>query len=780
MITNENVLNTAYNLYEHYTKTKAIESNDVPYFREDAVHVHIPELFKFNLIEKIEVINLNGRFPYLCYRINDIPYNTTRKSKRKKRIINGTDALSLLDQGIIKPFLFFFRKRFIKLSDIQVWDDGRYTHVIFPYDFYHTDEFEGTDHDIDILLFPKEVLYNEENEYYDSDRINLAFAFNNDGLFDFHGTTRIYIDTHDDYIFKWGSSTYGVVKDEDISVDDSTHLRPNYVICFKNGELYREAKVDINPYNCMTIDDGQNIGIDTIYYRIFYDKDCVEEYNLLDMELVKNHDLLKEMWLGIKTRDDIDREALELPYDFQLDPSLSFDENLQVFTRYTLGYNEYLILDNISSRNIHCREQSGSTIKEEEYEHRYMIPRNLLPSSRTIMFVNGYMTTNRVKANNPYGIIYDTNGIKPSDVLEFVTFRLEGEDSHFTIYNDITEYDINIGTDEFDLYVYGTHPDSVFEMIDRDDLYYYVDREDWSYDTDTKTLTFTNTEKYGDGKRIYIKPKRTFAFHHEIITEEAYRVILPSEFHCCNNENNYIIFVNGVRLNSAMYRVIVPQPDKPFNRYAIYTHLILRVGDVVEVIYSPMSIVDEVYIEDLDHSMEEGTGIDQLGFINGPIDYHIPLHRNIQFFFIDGKKVPASYIQNIDHNTVRLIKDTGSVQELSIMNPDEDLTEEIESLSIGTSTRSATFDKMNKDTINILTGTYAYISSEGLEKKADISKTELIHAIVRDFYTQVNKGAPMVYTYDADTFTEVDAGGNIVLDVVDGTVLTNVVFEEED
>lgn len=777
MITNEDAEKATLDLYEHYTKTKAILSNDVPYFRKDAVHIYIPEVFKFDLIEKISVVNINGRFPYLCYRINDLVHNTVRKAQRKKREIRDVDALTLVDQGILKPFLFFFKKKLIKLSLIKIWDDGRNVHVIFPYNFYNTEGADISDDDVDILLFPKEILYNEENEYYDSGRIQLAFAFNNEGLFDFFGETRIYIDLGDDYEFRWGSSTYGVVKNEDISVDDSIHLRPEYVICFKNGELYRDAKVEFNPYNCLTIDDGQSVGIDSIHYRIFYDRECVEEYNLLDISIVKNHDLLKEIWLGTNERPDIDRESLELPYDYQLDPNLSFDENMEKFMNYTLGYNEYLILNEMSSHNIACVEQRGNIIKDGESIHRYIAPKNLLPSCRTIMFVNGLMFARKIVAVTPYGIIYNTEGIGRNDTLEFVTFRLEGTDSYFTLHKDISEYSINIGTDEFDLYVLKDHPDKLFEMIYEDELYYPVDQEDWSYNVNTKILTF-NTERYADETRIYIKSRKTFAYYHETIVEEAYRVILSSEFHCCNNENNYIIFVNGVRLNSAMYRVIIPQTDKPFNKYAIYTHVILRVGDEVEVIYSPMSIIDEVYIEDLDHSMEMGTGIDQLGFINGPTDYDIPLHKNIQFFFIDGKKIPLSYLQNIDHNTVRLIRDAGSVQELSILNPDEELTKEIKDLNIGTSTRSGVFDKMNKDTINIMTGKYTYISGEGLEIRADISKTELIHAIVRDFYTQVNKGVPMVYTYDADTFTEVDAGGNIVLDVVDGTILTNVAFEE--
>lgn len=778
MITNEDAKKTSLDLYEHYTKTKAVESNDVPYFRKDAVHIHIPKAFKYNLIETIDVINLNGRFPYLCYRINDLPYNTTKKAQRKNREIRNIDALTLVDQGILKPFLFFFRRKLIKLSQIKVWDDGRNVHIIFPYDFYNTDEFDGSDEDVDILLFPKEVLYNEEGEYYDTNVIQLAFAFNDEGLFDFFGNTRIYIDTNDDYIFRWGSSTYGIVKDEDISVDDSIHLRPEYVICFKKGELYKEAKVEFNPYNCLTIDDGKNVGIDDIYYRIFYDLDCVEEYNLLDIGIVHNHNMLKEMWLGSLIRNDVDRESLELPYDYKLDPELSFEENMDNFFRYTLDYNEYLIINEMPSNNIVCVKLDNNLIQDGEKTRTYIAPKKLLPSCRTILFVNGVMSSNRIIKNNPYGIIYNTEGLSGDDAIEFVSFRLEGEYSYFTLRKEVSDYSVNIGTDQFNLFVLKDHPDKQFEMIYEDELYYPVDAEDWIYDKSSKTIHF-NTERYNDETRIYIKPRKTFAHYHETIQEESYRVILSSDFHCCNNENHYIIFVNGIRLNSAMYRVVVPQTDKPFNKYAIYTHVILRVGDEVDVVYSPISIIDEVYIEDLDHSMEMGTGIDHLGFINGPVDYDIPLHVNIQFFFIDGKKVPISYLSNIDHNTVRLIKDTGSVQELSILNPDEEQVEAIRSLNIGTSVRDAVFDKMNKDTINIMTGKYAYISSEGLEMRADISKTELIHAIVRDFYTQVNKGVPMVYTYDAETFTEVDSGGNIVLDVVDGTVLHNVAFEED-
>lgn len=765
-------LDIAEDLYEHKTKSKSIQSNNAPYFLENAEHMHVSKEFKWNLDEIIPVENINGRFKYLCFRVNDIPFKREIKKLRKQyKQIKGIDALTLIDEGMLLPFFLFFRKKFIKLSQIQIYNDNRNTHIIFPYDYYNTEDFVTDSSEVDILWFTEEILYNENNKYYDAPGLELAFGFDEEGLLDPFGSTRVYIDIRDDYVFRWGSSTYGTILNEDISVGDAIHLRPHMVILFKNGELYRDGKVEFDPYNCLTVNDGIISEGDTIDYKIFYQKRTVEEYNLLNDSRFYNHNLLKELRLGTQSRYDVDRETIETPYDYVLDPDISFDENMNKFFRYTNSYNEYMLMDRLESKNISVVTLKSSDITDRSKPARYSHPKRLLPNCQTILFVNGLMDTKRILSTHPYGIIYDTSGLEDDDIIEFVSFRLEGYQSYFTIESGVDKYNIDVGTDDFQLFVLKNHPDKIFEMLDESRLYYPLNKEWYSYDKDNNIITI-DSSIFNNGEVIYIQPNRYSAYQHIHIEEECYRVILDNEFDRCSDPGRYLIFVNGKRLNSAMYRIILPETDKPFNYPCVYTHVILRVGDDVEVIYSPITIIDEVYIEDLDHSSIEGTGIDHLGFINGPIDYDVPLHKDYQFFFIDGKKIPNIHLSNIDHNTIRIVSDVNTVQELSILCPDEDLVQELLDLNIGGgSLLDQAFDKMNKDTINIMTGIYAYITNEGLESKADINKVELIHAIVRDFYTQVNKGAPMTYTYDEETFTKVDDRGNILLDVVDGSAL---------
>ena len=89
-----------------------------------------------------------------------------------------------------------------------------------------------------------------------------------------------------------------------------------------------------------------------------------------------------------------------------------------------------------------------------------------------------------------------------------------------------------------------------------------------------------------------------------------------------------------------------------------------------------------------------------------------------------------------------------------------------------------TYDNFSKSEINNLTNTYSYITNAELKRKADFSKEAIIHQIIRDYYVHVNKGVPFRYTYDKDTYTEVDASGNIILDVIDGTIYKSLEAKE--
>ena len=77
-----------------------------------------------------------------------------------------------------------------------------------------------------------------------------------------------------------------------------------------------------------------------------------------------------------------------------------------------------------------------------------------------------------------------------------------------------------------------------------------------------------------------------------------------------------------------------------------------------------------------------------------------------------------------------------------------------------------------------MTNTYTYITQSELSEKADFTKESIIHQIIKDYYVHVNKGVPFRYTFDKETYTDYDAEGNIILDVIDGTKYKSLEVKE--
>ena len=277
---------------------------------------------------------------------------------------------------------------------------------------------------------------------------------------------------------------------------------------------------------------------------------------------------------------------------------------------------------------------------------------------------------------------------------------------------------------------------------------------------------------------MYILLRHRVIYDKFIFKTNNYRLILGDRFNYANREELYTVFINGKKLNSALYRVIVPSPVRPFNNRSIYFLRMLKPGDVVEVLYSSMTLVDEVYIKDLNHSSEQGTGIDALGYINGPVDYPIPLSNRLQFFFINGRKVNPTHLKDLSFSLIRVTEDYNSIEDLCIINFENETYNYVESLKLSRSLLDQTYEYFDKSEINNLTNTYAYITEAELAEKADFSKEAIIHQIVKDYYVHVNKGVPFRYTFDKETYTEYDAEGNIILDVIDGTKYKSLEVKE--
>ena len=760
-------------LYFDNTKSKVEQMQAIPYFASKSMNNDDISTFIFNFDRYTSIDSDECGESSFIINITDevVFYRAIRK--KTVGVVRRMPLLYAINNKWIEPIMVFVNNRFIKWTDIYLYTDRRNTYLMI--DFSSIDkEIDYDPEKIDILHLPFFVDYYEDNTVVEDKQ--LIFIFDKTGVFDYSGTIRIYMDKACPIDYFECTSALGEVNKYDLNYPDSEHIYPNNVITFKDGLLYREAKIDIDNYNALTIDDGVEVNTSTYTYKIFREPGTTLE--LKNFNEIPNHDYLKHLEYNDKMTEMF--KILNTEFDYEFNPKLSYEENIKSFSKYIYRYNYRKILEEIVPEDTYIISYKKSDLMGRMKDNGYVdipYPKKFHTSCFPIIFINGYLGNMLARKYGKNGFEFNIKALADDDIknIEVIYFRSywdhpllpysykeAGVNTYF--FNDVEKIDI----------MCKWHPEKCFEMDDEDRCYYTVDSSLYTYKNNA--LTFKD-DTYVD-KDLLVVPHNRVIYEQYIIKANNYRVIMSDKFDYSNREEHYMVFINGKKLNSALYRVIIPSPVRPFNNRAVYFHRMLKAGDIVEVIYSPMATIDEIYIKDLDHSSEPGTGIDELGYITGPESLHIPMSNKLQFYFINGRKVYCNDIMNISYDLVRVTKDYKSIEDLCIINFDPSVFKELADLDISKSLLDEVYGYMTKSEINIATNTYTYINNYELAEKADFDKESIMHQIIRDYYVHVNKGVPFRYTYDEDTFTEVDSAGNIILDVIDGTTKRNLKVEE--
>lgn len=242
----------------------------------------------------------------------------------------------------------------------------------------------------------------------------------------------------------------------------------------------------------------------------------------------------------------------------------------------------------------------------------------------------------------------------------------------------------------------------------------------------------------------------------------------------CNDYSKYLVFYNGRRLGSDHYRLTLPvRPTTPFNTFDIYLTLPICEGDRLDVIYVPSLMSDAIMKPEVPVS---GDIVIDKSIIN------YGLSTDLYMIWLNGKKVPASHIIDIDSSHMRIITDEETTETLCITKyiPDIDVLTNV--------------FKENEalwDTI------IAQLSNEEIYKLlgingVDLSNTEeslyanaigiraIMYELIREQFImnpRVDITGPFIYDYqdvDQSAIETYDSGGNALLTVADANNTDNL------
>lgn len=570
---------------------------DVPYIEDYVDNVfydNFPEVGEIGKLyintEEKKSYRWNGtEYVYINYefktiiRVDDLKFKNTA-TPQKYRGVFRISMIEAIESNIIHPFLLFINNRFIKWSNIEIINDLHYTYLIADESYY------PTSNKIDILQIPFNIFYNEDGEIKED--TELMFSFDNYGKLsrlDIGKTVISYDKSISDIHMDRFDSEFGNISAEDIiNIKDEVKLFPENFILFKDEELWTDANILIDPMNVVSIEGGNAKG--TIDGRVFYSMTTnVPKDNVYTFH---NNDYISNLFKEAQTSgDDVPYYVTKLreSFDFNYDKSLSYSENITNSINYIYNYNPQLLYTAHTSPIV-LRSWTGKQVKElinsdgnlimlrEKYNGHdtYIIP-----------FLNGelYKWHDQIMYGLNSFILPIPKELNDDDLLEIIYFR---NIDNATIMGHVTKEDPLVSLDGYierdDLLVYADwHHDMKFPTIGTNSRLAY--RIDYNWDKDTKNMSFDNDYYYG--RELGFVSKNRFIYLGYNIRKKCFKFQLSDQFKYCDNQKQFMVFINGRRLSQDEFNITILKNTRPFDDLFIYTAKVLNPGDKLDVFYVP-------------------------------------------------------------------------------------------------------------------------------------------------------------------------------------------------
>ena len=174
----------------------------------------------------------------------------------------------------------------------------------------------------------------------------------------------------------------------------------------------------------------------------------------------------------------------------------------------------------------------------------------------------------------------------------------------------------------------------------------------------TSSGQVTIDKKYVN-KELIAFSNKSFKYYGKVIDKPNISgVILPDDFSYCKNWDQFMVFINGRRLDQNSYAITTMKEGNPFIHTALFTAMPIEYGDRVEVFYLPRKLED----------ISTQATISSSGYIK--IDHTLlpyGFNEDTCLIFLNGKKVRYSITKDVHFYKVKLNEDIGSLDHLNIV-----------------------------------------------------------------------------------------------------------------
>lgn len=713
---------------------------------DNNLRVNVPTLIDFNYVKKERYTDahriLNGAFSLQdCTLLftEDIPFNINKLNK------SYIDTLeSLVNKNFIHPFLFFINGVFIKWSDIYIIKDPRYSYILLP-------KHKEKNAKYDMILIPKNIKYSEMG-LYDKDKTLFSFY---DGYL-YKGIERcVTIDKSDICDFFYEEIELKPEKIQRFNIDPEYEIASDNIITFKNNKLYTDNLVN-HGLSMFSVDNNNLEG--DYYSKGFFYFGSNKRLNNSNIIMNKNK-VIKKIIKGNKIPHyfDIFKDKFNIEFNIKNDYATNIIESMY----NVMSYNSAL-MNGVYKRcdKTISKIYTGKELKKLVYKGKVTMSRRINGNIHNyiMIFQNGYIYKNYYKLEyNHKDFSFPFEDIEDDDTIEILYFLdVDNRDIRIKFGSKLKDryfLDESINLDNMKLFT--MQPENLqFNIEINPDKLYEIGFK-YKKNKDGTSIIYPDKPFYYD-KQLHLSSKRQFHYVRHICDVPRVDLILPLDFKFCNNYNQYMIFINGRKIDKKYYKIMTPSVDSPIDDMSVYIDMVLEVGDILEVFYLP----DRLYECSTDTKLNSNGSI---YLDKRKLNHNIS--KDLNFIFVNGRKIPKDWIYDVNQVMVQLTTNPESIYNVCIIQhiePDELLKSVFDNIEDTMTKKMKTLNEAEMK--NIITDINVTVKEDDNVVKNEIPKEKLLYRLVEDYYCQpfVSTGDNFIFE-ENDVFTETDADGNIII-----------------
>lgn len=609
---------------------------------------------------------------FMC---NNFPW--MKKRKNWQLLIEPLAALVANEE--VQPFLLFVGGKVVKWSDILVVRDWKFTYVILN----NTPE---NDERIDCILFPCVIRYGEDanilpdkpHMYFNSDRL---FTEDTSDI-----AVRVEIldkDVNGSTVISTGSqtstidgveTTHDTIFEVPVREYDEWSNMNNIFIFGPDGKFVPDSRFYLTNYGKnMYSYEFDEAGV---IYKTFYFNKANWSGNMI-FDIPNQEQVKADLQKKVIPATPIPEDNFKVPFDFRLSRDKSYLTNISEATAYIMKYNMALLIDYYRDQsNIKSYIYSGEKILSLSSDS---LGRLYMPRLRTkqglfdyvMIFINDhlyeFMHEITYVASDFYVPLFDH--VRHGDKVEILHFgNVDNSYSTLTVDTDPDYLGDNLRYDNFLLFGNAesgrlTYPDFDVESGEQ----YQIDfdyKNNFNQYGRYESTSIKLDDFYYYNRKINICSKHQFrSMYYNVLQDLQSEFVLDPSFRFCHYSNQYMIFVNGLKLDQDDWRLTIPERYVPRNNITVTLNKPLARGDVIHIFYLP-NAYEEIILKNT--ANKNGDIILDASLLDYSFDNELFL------IFIDGHKIIKDDIQNISSNRVRIKNRTEweSICICKYLNPD--------------------------------------------------------------------------------------------------------------